>query len=194
MSNQAASPTAESTHEQEKNPQPVRMSDYAQVSGLLLAFFAGLYAVAQLHDTEPPRITLLLGPIFALVALTALVWLTMVVLRNTAILRGLSAPDYYLAYAAKAPADWIERPARTWNNLMQAPTLFYVVCVLMIVTHTVDRAQLAYAWIYVALRTVHACIYIGWNYLPYRFATWVASCVTLGVMWIHFAVQSWPGL
>jgi hypothetical protein len=172
----------------------VRLSDYAQVTALLTAFGGGLYGVARLRNDVALRAELLLGPVFALVALTALIWLLMVVVRNTAIIRGLSSPEYYLAYNTKAPAEWIERPARTFNNLMQVPAMFYVVCALMIVTHSMDRSQLVYAWMYVGLRLVHACIYIRWNYLPYRFATWVASCVTLGVIWARFALQTWPGL
>jgi hypothetical protein len=193
MSNPVSNATGQLLNPPVSAIQAVRLSDYAQVTVFLTAVGAGLYGVAQLRNDGTLRAELLLGPIFALVSLTALIWLLMVVVRNAAVLRGLVSPEYYLAYTAKAPPDWIERPARTFNNLMQVPAMFYVVCALMIVTHSVDRSQLAYAWIYVALRLLHACIYIRWNYLPYRFATWAASCVTLGVIWVRFASQAWPG-
>lgn len=194
MSNPALKATDQMLNPPVSAIQAARLSDYARVTAFLTAFGVGLYGVSQLRNDVTLRAELLLGPIFALVSLTALIWLLMVVIRNAAVIRGLTSPEYYLAYTAKAPPDWIERPARTFNNLMQVPAMFYVVCTLMIVTHSVDRSQLAYAWIYVALRALHACIYVRWNHLPYRFASWAASCVTLGVIWVRFASQTWPGL
>jgi hypothetical protein len=32
-------------------------------------------------------------------------------------------------------------------------------------------------------------VYIGWNYLPLRFATFVASSITLAVLWTRLALQ-----
>ena len=77
---------------------------------------------------------------------------------------------------------------------MQLPTLFYVVCTLMLVTGHVDRAQLAYAWLFVALRALHSVVYILWNPLPYRFTTWLMGSVALFLIWIRFALQAWPDL
>jgi hypothetical protein len=134
-----------------------------------------------------------LGPVFAMVLIVAIVALLMIVSRNLATLRGQVQTRYYLAYSGPSPADWIERPARAFNNLMQLPTLFYVVCTLMLVTQHLDRAQLAYAWLFVALRAVHVVVYIGWNPLPYRFGAWVMSLVTLLVIWTRFAIAAWPG-
>jgi hypothetical protein len=184
----AASPAVE-------NAKPkVTLSDYRNV-GLLFAAFGVLLAyIAKLAEPPAPDPNLLLGPVFALVALVLVVWLLMVVVRNVATIRGLAPPRYYEAYTGPVPEDWIERPARTFNNLMQVPTLFYVVCTLMLVTQHSDRAQLAYAWLFVALRALHAVVYIGWNPLPYRFATWIMASVTLFTLWTRFALQAWPGL
>jgi hypothetical protein len=46
---------------------------------------------------------------------------------------------------------------------MQVPTLFYVVCLSMMVTGEIDHAQLLLAWIFVAARLLHAVVYIGWK-------------------------------
>ncbi|MEE2775377.1 MAG: MAPEG family protein [Acidobacteriota bacterium] len=48
------------------------------------------------------------------------------------------------------------------------------------------------AWLFVVARTLHAAVYIGFNRLAYRFALFASSCVVLGVLWIRFALQSWP--
>jgi hypothetical protein len=157
-------------------------------------FCGALATIPSFLDRTLPRPEQLLGPVFACVGLTAVVWFLMLTFRNGAILSGLAKSDYYSAYQASHPADWVERPARTFNNLMQVPSLFYVVCLAMIVMHTADRTQLAYAWLFTLLRAAHAVIYIGWNYLPLRFISWVMSFVTLCCLWVRFAVEVWPTL
>ena len=172
----------------------VSLTDYARVGALLTAYGGLLAYIARLAESPAPPVQAILGPVFALVGLVFCVWLAMVTVRNLATLRGLSSPQYYLSYNTDVPADWIERPARAFNNLMQIPTLFYLVCTLMLITQKLDRAQLAYAWLFVAVRVVHAVVYIRWNPLPYRFATWIMGCITLWVLWTRFALQAWPGL
>jgi hypothetical protein len=43
-------------------------------------------------------------------------------------------------------------------------------------------------------RAVHAIIYIGFNHVPCRFATYAVSCITLGTMWARFALSLWHPL
>jgi hypothetical protein len=133
----------------------------------------------------------MLAPLLALAALVGVVWVAMAVLRNFAILSKRSSGLYYYAYDHDHPPDWVERPARTFNNLMQVPTLFYVLCALILITRRVDAAQLTLAWAFVALRALHAIIYILCNHLPGRFGSYVAGVVTLAVLWFRFASQAW---
>lgn len=172
--------------------QEITFADYRNV-GLLFAAFAGSLVYFGRFGGESTRPNLVLGPVIAMASVVAVVWVLMVIFRNLATLRGETPSAYYVTYSGPTPADWIERPARAFNNLMQLPTLFYVVCVLMLVTAHFDRAQLAYAWIFVALRALHALVYIGWNVVAYRFATWVMSSITLLVLWLRFALEAWPG-
>jgi hypothetical protein len=131
----------------------------------------------------------LLKPMIALVALTAAVWLTMLVVRNAAVILGRVSVDYFKDYQSEV-SERIERPARTFNNLMQVPTLFYVLCILMIVLGQTDQAQVTLAWTFVALRALHAIVYMAVNWVPCRFAVWVSSFVTLMMMWYRFAANS----
>lgn len=172
----------------------VTLADYRNVGILIAALVGFLVCVPSIAPGPAPSPKLILGPVFAMVLVVAVVALLMVTSRNLATLRGQVAPSYYLAYSGPEPADWIERPARAFNNLMQLPVLFYVACTLMLITEHVDRAQLAYAWIFVALRALHAVLYILWNPLPYRFGTWLMGLVTLLVIWTRFALAAWPGL
>ena len=132
----------------------------------------------------------LIGPVVALVGLTALVWCLMVVWRNLAVIRGHVAVRYFRTYASDAPAEWVERPTRAYMNLLELPVLFYAACALMLVTGKFDAVQVALAWVFVLTRCVHAFIHIGFNDVPLRFAAFFAGSVTLGVLWVRFAAQN----
>ncbi len=161
------------------------------VGAALAAWSTWLSALIRQSALPAPQPQALIGPLVGLVGLTAVVCLAMVLLRNYAILTDLASATYYADYKSNVPAEWIERPARTFNNLMQVPILFYLVCVLMLLTQRVDRAQLALAWAFVGARVVHALVYIVLNYVPARFGCWVASCIALGAIWTRFALQTW---
>jgi hypothetical protein len=131
----------------------------------------------------------LIPPVVALVSLTALLWLAMVATRLRAVFRGAASARYYRGYDRDHPPEWVERPARAFMNLLEVPLLFYVVCVLMLVTRTADGTQVALAWVFVAVRAVHAGIHVGVNYVPARLAAYLAGCLTLAAIWVRFALQ-----
>ena len=162
---------------------------YAAPGVIIGSVAAWLYwALNGAHN--PVRPELLISPMSMLFTLTALVWLAMVVVRNVAVIRGQASIRYFADYVTDVPVDdRLERPARTFNNLMQVPTLFYVACVLMLVTKQVDSVQILLAWTFVALRWLHAIIYMALNWVPYRFALWASSCLTLGLIWYRAVAQ-----
>ena len=166
----------------------VSVTEYALV-GLVLALVIALLVSVTAGASIPPAPNALLGPIFALVGLTVVVGIAMVLARNLAVLFGKASVRYYHSYAIETPDERIERPARTFNNLLQVPMLFYVVCGFLIATAHVDSVQVALAWIFVASRIVHAFVYIAFNRVPFRFAAFFAGCLTLTVMWARFAGQ-----
>lgn len=170
-------------------PAPARslFGEYFAVGAILAATIAVLVGITSAEPSIDPEPKALLAPVFAMVLLTALVWLAMAVVRNASVVRGLASVRYYEAYKEDLPPDWIERPARAFNNLMQVPTLFYVACSLMIALRHIDRVEVSLAWCFVLLRTVHAGVYIGWNRVSIRFATYAAGCIVLGVMWMRLA-------
>lgn len=163
---------------------------YAPVALTMLAFLPLLVIVIDnpplmVAATVEPRE--LIQPIVALVGLTAMVWVLMFAFRNVAIVRRIASLRYYKAYHADTPPEWVERPARTFMNLLEVPLLFYVVCVLMLQTGRWDSVQLSLAWLFVALRCVHAIVYIGFNDVPMRFATYAMGCIAVTVLWWRFA-------
>ncbi len=162
---------------------------YLMLGGILAAFVAVLVAVVRTTPAHIVQGTALIKPVVALVVLTAIVGLVMVVYRNVALIRGAVSGRYFRTYTADMPAEWVERPARTYMNLLELPVLFYVACLLMLTTGKFDAVQVSLAWVFVITRYVHAFIYIGFNYVPLRFAAFLAGVFTLVVIWTRFAGQ-----
>jgi hypothetical protein len=157
---------------------------------VLAAFVAVLVAVARATPAPVVQGAALIQPVIALVVLTAIVGLMMAVYRNIAVIRGAASARYFKAFTADEPPEWVERPARAYMNLLELPVLFYVVCLLMLATGRFDSVQVSLAWVFVIARYVHAFIHIGFNYVPLRFAAFLAGVVTLAVIWTRFAVQN----
>lgn len=158
------------------------------VYGALAAGAAGLVllGLTPAAAIDPHALT---KPMLALFALTVAVWIALPITRNWAVLTGRASPRYFHDFRTDPPAEWIERPARTYDNLMQAPTLLYVISILMIVTPWADSVQVTLAWIFVALRAIHAAIYIGSNHLLARFASFALSSFALWEIWLRYALH-----
>jgi len=75
------------------------------------------------------------------------------------------------------------------SNQLELPVLFYVLTILALFTQTADLAFVALAWLYVALRLVHAYIHVTHNRVPRRGMVFIASSIVLCVMWVAFAVR-----
>lgn len=163
------------------------LREYLAIAIVIAAGVAPVWWASTLASA-PAESREIVVPMTAMFTLTSAVWLLMVISRNVAVLRGAASVKYFRDYGDGAPDEWIERPARCFNNLMQAPTLFYVVALLAIVLRSVDASQVSLAWIYVASRAVHTTIHIVFNYVPLRFASYAVSCITLAVMWARLAL------
>jgi hypothetical protein len=166
---------------------------YLVVGVTLATFVAVLAAVvrttsASVHIAQGAAV--LLQPVVALVVLTAIALLLAVVYRNVAIIRRAASERYFRTFTDDKPAEWVERPIRTYMNLLELPVLFYVVCLLMLTTGRFDPVQVSLAWVFVATRYAHAFIYIGFNYVPLRFAAFLTGVITLAVIWTRFAGQN----
>lgn len=164
---------------------------YPLALALALVFLGGAGVVAISWGPQNPADPhLLVKPMLALATLTFAVLLSTASIRHWAALTKRMSMKYARDLKTDPPAEWIERPARTYNNLMQAPMLFYVISLLMIVTPWADLAQIRLAWLYVGLRAAHALIYLAWNNVSLRFAAFGASVIVLMGMWVRFGLNA----
>lgn len=130
--------------------------------------------------------TLVLGAVYALVALTFLVGLWMGWVRTIAVRRGEVDPEYFKLNSGRI-ADRPAQAANNFRNLFELPVLFYVLAVLMLILDDVDVTQVVLAWLFVVTRYLHSFIHLGYNRVEHRFFAYVAGLLVLLVMWLRFA-------
>ena len=76
-----------------------------------------------------------------------------------------------------------------FHNQLETPVLFYVLTILALMTRHADLLFVIMAWIFVALRIVHAYIHVTDNYMPRRGVVFLISTIVLALMWLIFVVR-----
>jgi len=136
----------------------------------------------------------LVYPMFAMVCLTAFVLVRMFRARVRAVREGAVTPGYFKTYQGQQEPPQSAQAARHFINLFEAPTLFYVACVTAMVVQVQGQGIVLLAWLYVAVRLVHAFIHLGPNKLNPRIQAYAFSWLVLLTLWgwIVVAVASGP--
>ena len=133
--------------------------------------------------------TPILYPAFAMVALVFFVLNRMRSMRFAAVRNRVIGAEFYQAFqGAEEPAP-LRVVSRHFVNLFEMPMLFYVVLVMIYVTHQTTTWLVACAWLYVVLRYVHSFVHLGTNDVMTRVVIYFASGLVLLVMWATLLVQ-----
>ena len=120
-------------------------------------------------------------PMAALVAWTFAVLLLIPIGRFRAGARGeVNAGDFRFGESARVPGA-VSLPNRNFMNLLELPLLFYVVCIALYVTLSVDAHALVLAWLYFALRVGHSLVHLTYNNVFHRLGVYAASAVASAV-------------
>jgi hypothetical protein len=134
----------------------------------------------------------MLQPMVALILWTMLMWLWMYVTRipamnkakiDTVNLVGGKAGD--LDELLPPEVQW---KAHNYNHLLTEPTLFYAVCVVLILSGQGHGLNLTIAWIYVGLRVLHSLIQVTSNRVLFRFTVFALSSLCIIALAIHAAM------
>ncbi len=134
-----------------------------------------------------------LSPLFVLVTLTFVLLFWMVYLRTNALMSG----EVRQGDVALRESNWPPRVAQVANafhNQLELPVLFYLLTVLSLITRHADWLFVILAWIFVALRLVHAVIHVTTNNLSQRGGVFIVSAIVLAIMWAIFMVRILLGL
>jgi hypothetical protein len=139
-------------------------------------------------DTNAP----ILAPVVALICWSLIMWIWMYATRLPAMKRagidtrklvGGTGPD--LRARIEPRSQW---PADNFNHLMEQPTLFYAVALVLAITGWGDGINATIAWIYVGLRVLHSLVQILSNRVIVRFAVFSLSTLALIALALHAAM------
>ena len=93
-------------------------------------------------------------------------------------------PAYYALYQDGAETERLRVITRHFSNLLELPLLFYIILVIISISGLASPLLIALAWLYVALRFLHAYIHLGSNIVLNRFRAYGASVVVLLAIWV----------
>lgn len=130
----------------------------------------------------------LIYPMLAMVILTFIVLVTLFRARVRMVREGLAPASYFRTFQGAQEPDYAVKPARHFNNLFEAPVLFYAGCLAALLAGVQGWPVLALAWGYVAMRYAHAYIHLGSNRVRHRLRVYFAGWLMLLALWIYVAV------
>ncbi len=137
----------------------------------------------------PVPSTAIAWPLIAQVALTAIVWVRLYVVR----LREMAERriDPQSVRTSREAAGVLDKVAAADNfrNLFEVPVLFFAVGCLIAATGRGGLAELVLAWAYVALRALHSFIHVTYNRVVHRFMAYAASTLCVFAMWALLALD-----
>jgi hypothetical protein len=132
-------------------------------------------------------------PLFVEVALTFVLLFWTGYLRTNLLKAGAVKPQ---DVALREP-NWPPQVAQIGNayqNQFEVPVLFYVLTILAWITRHADLLFVVMAWIFVALRLIHAYIHITDNDVNWRGPVFGVGVLVLMAMWVIFMIRILLGI
>ncbi|CAN5269497.1 MAPEG family protein [soil metagenome] len=131
----------------------------------------------------------ILRPVAVLIAWTLVMFVWMIAVRMPAMKR--AGIDLMKARGGKpgaldgmieAKAQW---PAHNYMHLMEQPTIFYGVTLLLAVIGMGNGLNAVLAWVYVGIRIVHSILQATVNIIRFRFLLFLLSTLALAALSIN---------
>jgi len=79
--------------------------------------------------------------------------------------------------------------SNSFDNQFQLPVLFYIAALLVLWSGGAGWVELILAWLFVALRYIHAAVHVSTNRVYRRFAFYTAGLVVLGLLWLWLVLR-----
>lgn len=134
----------------------------------------------------------ILQPVVILAAWSLVMWAWMIVVRLPA-LKAAGVDLGKMTGGKGSDADRVLPPKAQWpshnyNHLMEQPTVFYAVALVVALTGTGDGVNAWLAWGYVVLRIAHSIVQATFNKVSIRFALFLLSTLCLIALTLHAAM------
>ena len=128
--------------------------------------------------------TAILGPFFAMLLLTFVVWVFMYVRRIRFINASGATPEEMArpGHLAEISPPEVSNPSDNLKNLFEMPVLFYALVLVLLVTERVDGLHVATAWVFVLFRVAHSAVHCTFNPVMLRFGLYAVSSVALWLL------------
>jgi hypothetical protein len=126
----------------------------------------------------------ILLPVIVLTAWTMVMWAWMYWTRIPAIIKMKMKLDPYAPRGEQMntlPSE-VRWKADNYNHLMEQPTVFYAVGIVLAILGAGDGLNNTLAWIYVALRIIHSIVQASVNNVMVRFVLFLMSSLVLVAM------------
>jgi len=135
---------------------------------------------------------MILLPLFVEVILTFVLLFAMAPLRARDFNSGVVRPE---DVALREP-KWSKRAtqvAHSFSNQFELPVLFYVLTILVFVTHHASVIFVILAWVFVIFRLAHAYVHVTSNIVRLRGALYGVAALALAVNWGIYIVEVLTG-
>jgi len=134
----------------------------------------------------------ILAPIVVLVGWTMIVWAWMYATRIPAMLRA-KVDTRGLVGTTGRDLDGMLPPEVQWkahnyNHLLDEPTAFYAIALVLALIGQGDGVNATIAWIYVGLRIAHSLVQVTVNRVPIRFILFALSSLCIIALVLHAAI------
>lgn len=100
----------------------------------------------------------------------------------------VTADDFRFGESGRV-SDKVSLPNRSYMNLLEAPVLFYVLCLAMYVTEHLSPLSLKLAWAYVGLRVMHSVVHLSYNNVIHRLSLFALSNLVLVALWLMLLMR-----
>lgn len=128
-------------------------------------------------------------PMFVMVMLTFVIGLIALKTRFASVTSGELRLKYYKLMEGTDVPEIVTQTSRSFNNQFEVPLLFYVACTLHISLGIESVVGLVFAWAFVLLRAVHACIHLTYNRVQHRMLAFLGAFLCAIILWLNLLIH-----
>ncbi|MCU4675072.1 MAPEG family protein [Catenovulum sp. 2E275] len=126
---------------------------------------------------------------FAMTLLTIIVGLIALKARFASVKNGSLPIKYFRLMQGENTPEIVIKTTRCFNNLFEVPILFYVICLLYLVTNSETISAQIIAWLFVGFRVLQAYIHLSYNNVRHRMLSFFAAIICILLLWIILLVK-----